>query len=73
MTNEGIIKVLQNIKRSSELVFEHYKFKGFKNSLIEIGIQNIIDMCNMALEEIDKGKREERDNLTEKVKGGKLS
>ena len=41
--------------------------------LLIFAIQNIIDMCNMALEEIDKGKREERDNLTEKVKGGELS
>jgi uncharacterized protein YutE (UPF0331/DUF86 family) len=73
MTNEEMIKVLQNIKRSSELLFEHYKFKGFKNRLIEIGIQNIIDMCKMALEEMDEGKKEERDNLTEKNQGRQLS
>jgi hypothetical protein len=59
MKDEEIIKTFEIIKKSSELIFEHYKSKGFKNSLIEVGIQNIIGMCRTALEQIAKEKREE--------------
>jgi hypothetical protein len=54
MKCEEIIKTFEVIKKSGELVFEHYKARGFKNSLIEVGIQNIIGMCDTALEEIAK-------------------
>jgi len=59
MRNEEIIKTFEVIKKSGELVFEHYKARGCKNSLIEVGIQNIIAMCNTALEQIvrEKGYR----------------
>jgi hypothetical protein len=59
MNDEEIIKTLEFIKKSGELVFEHYKSKGFKNSLIEVGIQNIIGICKTALGQITKEKREE--------------
>ena len=42
MKREEIIKTLEVIKKSNELVFEHYKSRGFRNSLIEVEIQNII-------------------------------
>ena len=64
MKCEEIIKTLEVIKKSGELVFEHYRARGFKNSLIEVGIQNIIGMCDTALEQIAKEKNEgERGNL----------
>lgn len=64
MKEEEIIKTLDVIKKSGELVFEHYKSRGFKNSLIEVGIQNIIGTCDTALEQIAKEKDEgERGNL----------
>lgn len=59
MKDEEIIKTLEVIKKSGELVFEHYKSKGLKNTVIEVGIQNIIGMCKTALEQITKEKREE--------------
>jgi hypothetical protein len=59
MKDEEIIKILEVIRKSGELVFEHYKSKGFKNTVIEVGIQNIIGMCKTALEQITKEKREE--------------
>jgi hypothetical protein len=58
MKKEEIIKTFEVIKKSGELVFEHYKARGFKNSLIEVGVQNIIGMCNTALEEITEEKKE---------------
>lgn len=54
MKCEEVIKTLEGIKKSGELVFEHYKARGFKNTLIEVGIQNIIGTCNTALEQITK-------------------
>jgi len=59
MKDEEMIKTLEAIKKSGELVFEHYKSKGFQNTLIEVGIQNIIGICKMALEQIAKEKRGE--------------
>jgi hypothetical protein len=59
MNDEEIIKTLEVIKKSGELVFEHYKSRGFKNSLIEVGIQNIIGICKTALEQILKEKGKE--------------
>jgi len=59
MKDEEMIKTLEAIKKSGELVFEHYKSKGFQNTLIEVGIQNIIGICKMALEQITKETREE--------------
>lgn len=59
MKDEEIIKTLEVIKKSGELVLEHYKSRGFRNNLIEIGIQNIIDMCKTALKQITQEKREE--------------
>ena len=54
MEHEEIIKTFEVIKKSGELVFEHFKAGGFKNSLIEVGIQNIIGTCDTALEQIAK-------------------
>ena len=58
MKCEEIIETLEVIKKSGELVFEHYKAKGFKNTLIEVGIQNIIGTCDTALEQIAREKGE---------------
>jgi hypothetical protein len=58
MRKEEIIKTLEVIKKSGELVFEYYKARGFKNTLIEVGIQNIIGTCETALEQIAKEKGE---------------
>jgi len=60
MEKEEIIKTLEVIRKSGELVFEHYKAKGFKNTLIEVGIQNIIGTCDTALEQIANEKGEEK-------------
>lgn len=40
------------------LVHEHYEARGFKNALIEVGIKNIIGICDTALEQITKEKGE---------------
>jgi hypothetical protein len=54
--DEEIIKTFEVVKKSGELVLEHYKARGFKNTLIEVGIKNIIGICDMALEQIAKEK-----------------
>jgi hypothetical protein len=62
MKEEEIIKTLEVIKKSGELVFEHYRARGFKNTLIEVGIQNIIGTCDTALVQIAKEKGEGKGN-----------
>ena len=56
----NIVEVLTDIKKSTELVFEHYKYfersKGFKNTLIEIGLENIISMTQNGINEIEQTK-----------------
>ena len=59
MKEEEIVKTLEVIKKSGELVFEHCKTRGFKNTLIEVGIKNIIGICDTALEQITKEKKED--------------
>jgi hypothetical protein len=56
MRCEEIIKTFEVVKKSGELVLEHYKARGFKNTLIEVGIKNIIGICDTALEQIGKEK-----------------
>jgi hypothetical protein len=52
-------KVLENILQSAKLVLEHYKARGFKNSLIEVGLNNIIGMSESAIEMIEKNQAKE--------------
>jgi len=63
MRCEEIIKTFEVVKKSGELILEHYKARGFKNTLIEVGIKNIIGICDTTLEQIVKEKSEgERGN-----------
>jgi len=62
MKCEEIIKTFEVVKKSGELVLEHYKARGFKNTLIEVGIKNIIGICDTALEQIAKEKGEGKGN-----------
>ncbi len=40
-----VLKTLDDIKKSAELVLEHYRSKGLKNILIEVGLKNIITLA----------------------------
>jgi hypothetical protein len=68
MRCEEIVKTLEVIKKSGELVFEHYKARGFKNTLIEVGIKNIIGICDTALEQIEREKGQDRTTVRSLVK-----
>lgn len=57
--NEYTSKKVNIIKRSAEILWEHYEKKGFKNTLIETGIKNILGMCDSILEDIEKEKAPE--------------
>ena len=47
-------KILENILQSARLVLEHYRSRGFKNTLIEVGLNNIIGMTETAIEMVEK-------------------
>lgn len=44
------VKIFENITKSVELVLEHYKSRGFKNSLIEVGLRNIISLAKEGID-----------------------
>jgi len=54
----NMVEVLRNIKKSTELVFEHYRYfersKGFKNTLIEVGLKNVIGLAQDGIDEANK-------------------
>ena len=52
-------KILENILQSARLVLEHYRSRGFKNTLIEVGLNNIIGMTETAIEMIEKNQAKE--------------
>ena len=55
----NVIKVFENIGKSAELVFEHYRTRGFKNTLIEVGLNNIIALAQEGIKLVEQGKKEE--------------
>jgi hypothetical protein len=56
---EHLIKKLDIIKKSAELLLTHYESKGFKNTLFEVGLKNILNMSQEAIAEIEKEKASE--------------
>jgi len=57
--NETLLKKLDVIKKSSEILLEHHQTRGFKNSLMEVGLKNILNMSQEAIDEIEKEKAPE--------------
>jgi hypothetical protein len=53
-----IRKILENIRQSGVLVLEHYRSRGFKNTMIEVGLKNIIELAQGGIDQIEKGKEE---------------
>ena len=56
---EHLIKKLDIIKKSAELLMDHHETRGFKDNLIRVGLQNIISISQEAIDEIEKEKAPE--------------
>lgn len=54
--NENTIHKITIIKKSAEILLEHYLSKGIKNTLMETGIKNILEITSSVLEDIEKEK-----------------
>lgn len=54
--NEYTIHKIAIIKKSAEILLENYESRGFKNTLMETGLKNIIGMADSVLEDIAKEK-----------------
>jgi hypothetical protein len=54
--NEYTIEKVTIIKKSTEILFEHYQKRGFKDLLIEGALKNILGMCDSILEDIEPEK-----------------
>jgi len=56
---EHLIKKLDIIKKSAELLLEHHETREFKSTLMEVGLKNILSMSQEAIDEIEKEKASE--------------
>ena len=56
---EDLLKKLDIIKKSAELLLVHYETRGFKNSFMEIGLKNILAMSQEVIAEIEEEKAPE--------------
>jgi len=56
---EELLKKLKAINRTAEILVEHYETRAFKNSIIEVGLKNIIGISQEAIAEIEKEKAPE--------------
>jgi len=53
MEKGEVIKILEIIKKSAELVLTHHEARGFKNSITEIGLKNIIGLRQDCIDGIE--------------------
>ncbi len=58
--DDNTIHKIGIIKKSAEILLEHYESRGFKNTLMETGMKNILELSNSILEDIRNGKDRER-------------
>jgi len=56
---EEIVKKLNTIRRTAEIILEHQSSRAFGNDTINHGTKTIIDLCKNAIDEIEKGRKEE--------------
>jgi len=56
---ENLLKKLDIIKKSAELLMDHHETRGFKDRLMEVGLKNIISISQEAIAEIEEEKASE--------------
>lgn len=56
---EDLIKKLEVIKKSAEILLERYGSRGIITTTIEVGLKNIIAMSQEAINEIEEEKASE--------------
>ena len=56
---ENLLKKLDIIKKTAELLLEHHQTRGVKNTLMEVGLKNILGMSQEAIDEIEEEKASE--------------
>ena len=55
---EELLKKLNAIKRSAEILLENYQTRAFKNNIEKVGLENILGISREAIDEIQKGEKE---------------
>jgi len=51
---EELLKKLNAIKRSAEILLENYQTRAFKNNIEKVGLENILGICKEAIREIEE-------------------
>ena len=54
--NESTIEKITIIKKSAEILLENYEKRGLKNTIMEVGLKNILGMSSSVLEDIAQEK-----------------
>ena len=54
---EEIEKILKAIPQTAEIVREHLEAKPYRNPILSLGIEGIINMAKEAIELVEKSKR----------------
>ncbi len=52
-----VLEILENIKKSAELVLEHYRSRGLTSTLIEVGLKNIITLAKDGMKQMVSPRR----------------
>jgi uncharacterized protein (DUF1697 family) len=55
---DRIKDLLEKIKRTAEIILEHQSSRAFKNSIITLGAESIIAMCDEAIGDLEQEKKE---------------
>ena len=56
---EDIVTKVKAIKRTAEILMEHHESRLTKNTVMEVGLKNIIGISQEAIAEIEKEKAPE--------------
>jgi hypothetical protein len=57
---EKVKEIIENIKRTAQIILEHHSSRAFKNNIITLGAESIISMSKEAITEIEKEEAPER-------------
>ena len=56
---EDIVTKVKAIKRTAEILMEHHESRAFKNTIMGVGLKNIIAISQEAIDELEKEKASE--------------
>lgn len=56
---DKIKDLLEKIKRTAEIILEHQSSRAFKNSIVTLGAESIVAMCDEAIGDLEQEKNQD--------------